>query len=389
MSLFPLTPEQQQWKDRAADIATRELAPRAEETDHERAYPVASIEALRHEGFMGLRVAKEHGGASADLLTTCLVVEEFAKHCASTAMCYKMHLEASEVISRMPTDDQAARILAPLARGEVLATVAGSESWGDGNNWTSSRKFSSVRRVPGGYQLDNIRKSYVTSADHATHFFLTCRIEEDTPQEDVSVLFVAREDVECEILEPWTGLGLRGNESCPMRFSGFVPEADRIGAEHTALREAMGIFQPVLGLTYAAAYLGIGSGALELALREGDRAFADGSRRFENQINLRRISELSTRVEAAQTLLHAAAATFDQGRLTSMLPVLQAKVTCSEAAVLVTQELMTMFGGTAFAARLPFERSFRDARAGLIMALPNDGAYQMMAPLLLAQARDT
>jgi alkylation response protein AidB-like acyl-CoA dehydrogenase len=367
-------------------VGRRELAPRAEETDRERAYPVASMDALRREGFMGLRVAKEHGGIGADLLTTVLVVEELAKHCASTAMCYKMHLEASEVISRSPTADQVSRILAPLARGEVLATVAGSETWTDGNNWTSSRNFSSVRRVEGGYQIEDVRKSYVTSAGHATHFFFMCRIE-DAPQDDVSLLFVDRDRIEREILEPWTGLGLRGNESCPVRFSGFVPEADRIGAEHSAMRDATNMFQPVMGLTYAAAYLGMGSGALELALTEGDRKFADGSRRLENPVNLRRLAELSTRVEAAQTLLHAAAAMFDDGRLPSMLPVLQAKVTCSETAVLVTQELMTTFGGTAFAARLPFERYFRDARAGMIMALPNDGAYASMTPLILARAR--
>jgi alkylation response protein AidB-like acyl-CoA dehydrogenase len=63
--------------------------------------------------------------------------------------------------------------------------------------------------------------------------------------------------------------------------------------------------------------------------------------------------------------------------------VLQAKVTCSETAAHVTQELMTMFGGTAFASRLPFERYFRDARAGLIMALPNDGAYDGIAGSLI------
>jgi alkylation response protein AidB-like acyl-CoA dehydrogenase len=43
---------------------------------------------------------------------------------------------------------------------------------------------------------------------------------------------------------------------------------------------------------------------------------------------------------------------------------------------------MTMFGGTAFASRLPFERYFRDARAGLIMALANDAAYQDIANML-------
>jgi alkylation response protein AidB-like acyl-CoA dehydrogenase len=145
----------------------------------------------------------------------------------------------------------------------------------------------------------------------------------------------------------------------------------------------MSFFQPVLGLTYAAAYMGIASGAFEFAIRVGNRKFADGSRRLDNPINQRRIAELSTRIEAAQTLLHAAAAAFDSKRLTSLLPVLQAKVTCSEAAVTGTQDLMTMFGGTAFASRLPFERYFRDARAGIVMGMANDGAYQQMTPLLL------
>jgi alkylation response protein AidB-like acyl-CoA dehydrogenase len=386
MSYFPLTAEQQSWKDRASQIATRELAPRAEATDKTRTYPAESLAALQREGFWGLRVSKEHGGQGADLLSTCLVVEELAKKCPSTAMCYKMHLEASEVISRRPTPHQVEHVLKPMARGEVLATVAGSETWTDGNNWTSARLFSRVKKVDGGYQIENVRKSYVTSAGHATHFFFICRIGQDAEPGQVSLLFVERDQVEVEILEPWEGLGLRGNESCPVRFDGFVPEENRIGAEHTGMADAAPVFPPVLGLTYAAAYLGIGSGAYELALQEGNREFAGGSRRLESAVNQRRLAELGTRIEAAQTLLHAAAAAFDGGRMTSILPVLQAKVTCSETAVHVTQELMTMFGGTAFAARLPFERYFRDARAGLIMALPNDGAYETMVPLLLPKS---
>lgn len=383
MTYFPLTAEQQAWKDRAAEIAARELAPRAEQVDRTGTYPLESLHALRDAGFWSLRVSREHGGSGADLLSTVLVVEELAKKCPSTAMCYKMHLEASEVISRVPTPHQVEHVLKPMARGEVFATVAGSETWTDGNNWTSARQFSPIKKVDGGYQIEDVRKSYVTSAGHASHFFFLCRIGEAAPPSDVSLLFVERGQVEAEILEPWQGLGLRGNESCPVRFRGFVAEQDRIGAEHTAMADAAPLFPPVLGLTYAAAYLGIGSGAFELAVHEGDREFATGSRRLDSPVNQRRIAQLATRIEAAQTLLHAAAAAFDAGRLPSILPVLQAKVTCSETSTEVTQELMTMFGGTAFAARLPFERYFRDARAGLIMALPNDGAYETMLPMLL------
>lgn len=340
---------------------------------------------MKREGLWGLRVSKEYGGLGEDLLTTCVIVEEIAKKCPSTAMCYKMHLEASEVISRIPTDHQVQHIIKPLARGEVFATVAGSESWGAGDNWTVSRNFSTVHKVDSGYRLDGIRKSYVTSAGEATHYFFICRIGDETPTGQWSLLFVERDAIDREILEPWEGLGLRGNCSSPMRFSGIVPETNRIGNEHTAMADASRLFPPFLGLTHAAAYLGIGSGAYEIACQEGNRRFASGSRRLDAPINQRRMAELSTRLEAAQTMPHAVATVFDQGRLPSMAAVMQAKITCSETAVLITQELMTMFGGTAFAARLPFERYFRDARAGLVMALANDAAYQDVANMLFRE----
>ncbi|MFN8637263.1 MAG: acyl-CoA dehydrogenase family protein [Chloroflexota bacterium] len=383
MTYFPLTASQAEWKERVADLARREIGPRAERADRERRYPRESLEALREAGLWGLRVSPEHGGLGADLLTTCLIVEEIAKQCPSTAMCYKMHLEASEVLVRAPTPYQVDQFVEPLGRGEILATVAGSESQGAGDNWTSASTMSAVTKVPGGYQLDGVRKSYVTSAGQASHYFFLCRIGEDSPNDSMSLLWVPGDAVEWEILEPWEGLGLRGNESSPMRFSGFVPEECRIGSEHTAMADLGAHFRPVMGLTYAAAYLGIGSGAFEIALREGDRRFPSGSRRLDNPTNQRRLAELSVKIEAAQTMLHAVAAMSDRGELHSPLPIFQAKVLCSETAVEVTQELMTMFGGTAFAARLPFERYFRDARAGLIMALANDGTYLNIATALV------
>jgi alkylation response protein AidB-like acyl-CoA dehydrogenase len=384
MTCFPLTGIQREWKNRVAEIVAREIAPRAEQADRERRYPVESLDALRQAGLWGLRASREDGGLDADLVTTCLIVEEIAKACPSTAMCYKMHLEATEVLARIPTDVQRERFVRPLAKGKVLATVAGSESQGEGDNWSSVPTFTTVTKVPGGYQLHRVRKSYVTSAGEATHYFFLCRIGEDAPNDAVSLLFVERDTIEWEILEPWEGVGLRGNASSPMRFSGFVPETNRVGAEHTAMADVGGLFRPVLGLTYAAAYLGIGSGAFEIACREGDRRFPSGSRRLDNPVNQRRMAELSVRIEAAQTLLHAVASAFDRGELASLLPVLQAKVLCSETAVQVTQELMTMFGGTAFAARLPFERYFRDARAGMVMALPNDATYQNITALMFS-----
>ncbi len=192
------------------------------------------------------------------------------------------------------------------------------------------------------------------------------------------------DEVEWEAIGEWEGLGMRGNSSVPMIFNGVVPEENLVGIE--LKDKGVPVFTkymtPGLILTYGAAYLGIASGAFEIACAEGDKRYPSGARRLDNPINLRRMAEMSAQIEAARALLHTAAAMVDSGRAISMLPLLQAKVLCSEAGVRVTADLMTMFGGTAFAGRLPFERYFRDARAGLVMGQANDTAYGTIGTLL-------
>ena len=382
MSYFPLTEEQQQLKELAAGLAARELAPRAGETDSKRHFPRASLDGLKGAGLWGLRVDKDKGGLGADLLSTCLVVEELAKKCPSTAMCYKMHVEAAELISRQHTDYQAESFVRKIASGDILCTVAGGETSGKGDDWVPTMRVSAVSKQGDGYRLDNIRKSYVTSAGEASHYFMLCRVGEEAKPHQLTALFIEADKIDWETVGEWNGLGMRGNNSMPIRFNGVVPEGNRLGEEGAALKYLGAVMMPVVALTYGAAYLGVASGAYELAMEEAKKVYPSGASRLDNPINQRRMAELSAKIEAARALLHVAAAAGDAGKVAAPLPYLQAKVSCSEAAVLVTQELMTMFGGTAFAARLPFERYFRDARAGMIMGLANDEAYQTIYGML-------
>jgi isovaleryl-CoA dehydrogenase len=393
MNYFPLTPVQHAWQERTAELSARDIGPRAAEYDRKAAFPLASLHALRDAGLWSIRVPQQYGGPGLDLVTTCLIVEEVAKHCPSTAMCYKMHLEAVEAISQIPTAYQRQRYIEPLLRGEVFAAAPGGEPHGQtGDDWTPVRgKVSTLRRVTGGLQIDHVRKSYVTSAGYATHYVMFCRVEGGRTEGPPELVIFKHDEVAWETIGAWDGVGMRGNCSVPMLFNGVVPEANLVGIELEDHRVPVmtKYMAPCQILTYGAAYLGIASGAFELACAEGDKRFPSGGRRLDTSINQRRMAEMSVHIEAARALLHAAAAMADAGRAPSVLPFLQAKVLCAEVGVHVTAELMTMFGGTAFAGRLPFERYFRDARAGLVMGVANDAAYDTIGTLLFpAHASD-
>jgi isovaleryl-CoA dehydrogenase len=393
MNYFPLTTVQHAWQERTAELSAREIGPRAAEVDRKAEFPHASLHALRDAGLWAIRVPQQYGGLGLDLVTTCLIVEEVAKQCPSTAMCYKMHLEAVEAISQIPTVYQRQRYIEPLLRGEMFAAAPGGEPHGaTGDDWTPVRdKVSTLRRVTGGLQIDHVRKSYVTSAGHAAHYVMFCRVEGGRTEGPPDLVIFKHDEVAWETIGVWDGVGMRGNCSVPMIFNGVVPEPNLVGIELEDHRVPVmtKYMAPCQILTYGAAYLGTASGAFALACAEGDKRFPSGGRRLDNPINQRRLAEMSVQIEAARALLHAAAAMADAGRTPSVLPFLQAKVLCAEVGVRVTAELMTLFGGTAFAARLPFERYFRDARAGLVMGVANDAAYDTIGTLLFpAHASD-
>ena len=137
MNYYPLTKDQQEWKDRTESIAEREIGPRAADYDSNAEFPQESLNALRDVGLWSMRVPKKYGGLGLDLVTTCLIVEEISKKCPSTAMCYKMHLEAVEAISQIPTNYQLKRYIKPLLKGELFAAAPGGEPAGKtGDDWT-------------------------------------------------------------------------------------------------------------------------------------------------------------------------------------------------------------------------------------------------------------
>ena len=59
------------------------------------------------------------------------------------------------------------------------------------------------------------------------------------------------------------------------------------------------------------------------------------------------------------------------------VPILSAKASANEMALRVTSEAMQACGGAAMSKAMPIERSFRDARAGAVMAPTTDVLYEL------------
>lgn len=382
MAYVRLTEQQRQWNERAAAVAEEVLAPAAADADRTAEYPRAQLGALRDAGLFGLRADVAHGGAGEGLLTTCLVTETLAAACPSTALIYKMHLESIEMISRAPTAEQAADVLPKLVSGEWISTVAGSEAGHQGGAWAGGPK-STVERVDGGYQVANIHKSFVTGAGLADAYFFMCRYEPEGERPQQLMFQVLRDDLAWTVDEPWDGLGMRANNSSPMTFDGFLADGRLLNPDN----QRVDLMPVVLG-TYAATYLGIAAGCYDrLHAHVAATTLADGRRMGDVETVQARMATCRIELERSRALLYAACAAHDDGAAKGPQAFFEAKVACDQVGTFITQEAMTLGGGTAFAKRLPFERYFRDARAGMVMGIAHDIALLNVGRMLFPKPK--
>ena len=97
------SPVSETWSQKIKKVVKETAGPQAALVDAESRFPEETLKALAKEGFLGLTVPKEYGGAGAGPSEFAAVVEELATACGSSAMIYVMHVSGCQAIVNSST----------------------------------------------------------------------------------------------------------------------------------------------------------------------------------------------------------------------------------------------------------------------------------------------
>jgi len=126
---FELSPEQKEIQALTRDFVRAEVEPHAATWDREHHFPRELFAKLAELGLMGVCVPEEYGGAGADFVSYVLVLEELSRGDAGVGVTVAVHTSAVTLpLLRFGTDEQRARFVPPLARGEHLGAFALTEA---------------------------------------------------------------------------------------------------------------------------------------------------------------------------------------------------------------------------------------------------------------------
>jgi alkylation response protein AidB-like acyl-CoA dehydrogenase len=354
---FSLLDEQREIQALAREFAHAEIDPHAADWDRERRFPEEVYRKLAQLGLMGVCVPEEYGGAGADFLAYVLVLEELSRADAGVGVTVAVHTSAATLpILAFGTEEQRARFVPPLARGEQIGAFALTES-GSGSDAGSLRTTA----VPtgDGWRITGT-KQWISTGRHAGTFVLFARTDQATSGPRGVSAFVLDAD-HVTVTREEEKLGLNSSTTVDLAIEGAEVGRDRLlHEEGHGFRVAMATLDGGrIGI--AAQALGIAQAAYEVA-----RGYALERRQFGRRIGdfqaiQWKLADMATEIDAARLLTYRAAWRKQQG-LSHTAEGAMAKLFASETARRQTAEAIQVLGGVGYTKEFPVERYYRDAK---------------------------
>ena len=354
---FTLSDKQKELRGRSREFATKELAPKAREIDKSAKFPRENFVEMANHGFLGIPFPIEYGGSGLDVSSYCIVLEEIAKACGTTALINLSHVLTATSIHIFGKKNQKDFYLASMAKGESLGAFAMTESTGGSD--VGSMKTSA--QLEGEQYVMNGEKSYITNAGQADYYVITASTDKSKGIKGLSSFIVEKDREGLSLGKVEDLSGMRGISLGQILLNNCrVPRENIIGNEGDGIKVALSCIDRGR-IALSSIGVGIGQAALDASLVYSKKRSQFGKSLSEFQAIQFMIADMTTEIEAARLLTYHAASLVDkESRFTKEASM--AKLYSSEVAVRAALNAVQIHGGYGLVKSCPVERYMRDAK---------------------------
>src|SRR6202046_4875556 len=263
-----LSDRQRELRDLLIELCEKEMRANAKISDDNLEYPRKNLELLGEHGFLALTVPTEYGGLGEDHVGFAMTCETIARYaCASTAMCYVMHMAAVNTLMLRPTEALIEKYIKRRGSGKI-GTLSYSDPETGSHFWYPIS--SGAVRENGGYKV-NKKASWTTSGGFADFYVVQTTSRDCSGYDDLSVFVIDGEDVKSQP-STWDALGLRGNQSGPIQVEDVeIPASQIVGPEGDGAASNDESVDPWFLIGSSSVWNGIVLGAIDIAKRQTTR----------------------------------------------------------------------------------------------------------------------
>ena len=391
-----LTDKQRELQGKLIELSRTTLRDNAVESDKKLLFPRKNFEALAKLGLLGLIVPKELGGMGESHVCAAMAVETIARYgCASTAMCYTMHLGAvAAACFRYHKNETLKSVLRRLDKDVYVGTLSYSDPETGSHFWYPVS--SGAEKVEGGWKVRK-KASWTTSGGFADWYIIqTTSPDFGGNYADLSCWLIMNNEVKAEPSK-WDGLGLRGNQSGTLEVDNVVIPADRlVGPKGDGANSNDECVDPFFLLCSSSCWNGISLGVIDIAKRHTTlKKHADVGMRVADYPTIQDyVGEAISDTNAARALVYQMARAMDEAtnncdwsihKDLTKLPraqylhwMWQVKFNAAKNVAHVVDKMLHACGGTGYKPGLGIERYLRDGKAGWVMGPTNEVLRQFI-----------
>jgi acyl-CoA dehydrogenase len=357
---FALTEDQQRIRDAIAKICARFDDHYWYERDQDGAFPEAFYRALADDGWLGMCMGEQYGGAGLGITEAAIMMGTIAEAGGgmSAASAVHINLFGLNPVAVFGTPAQCQRMLPPVARGEVKSCFGVTEP-NTGLN-TTQLKLRAVRQ--GDRYVVNGQKVWISTAQVAHKILLLARTtpleEVRKPTHGLSLFYTDfdRQRIQVHAIEK---MGRKCVDSNELFFEDFeIPVDDLIGEEGRGFEYILHGMNPERVLIAAEA-VGLGRLALNRAVAYAKERVVFNRPIGENQGIQHPLAQNWMELEAAQLMVMQAAWQYDNG-LNCGAAANAAKYLAGEAGFNACQQAVMTHGGFGYAKEYHVERYLRE-----------------------------
>jgi alkylation response protein AidB-like acyl-CoA dehydrogenase len=378
--LYRLSDEHEAIREAVRAVCTDKVAPHAAEADETSTFPKASYDALRAADFHAPHIPEQYGGAGADALATCIVIEEVSRACASTALIPAVNKLGTLPLLLAASEPVKQHYLPPVAAGEAMFSYGLSER--EAGSDTASMKTRAV--ADGDEWVLNGQKSWITNAGESAYYTVMAVTDPDALRgRGITAFVVEASDPGFSVGAPERKLGIKGSPTRELFFENCRIPGDRVvGKPGEGLQIALRTLDHTR-VTIGAQAVGIAAGALAAATAYTKERQQFGQAVADFQGIQFMLADMAMKLEAARQLVYRAAAASERNEPSLSFLGAAAKCFASDAAMEITTDAVQLFGGYGYTRDYPVERMMRDAKITQIYEGTNQIQRLVMARQLL------
>lgn len=357
---FKLNDEQRMWRDAVHEFVSREVQPKARETDEKAEFNWDAVKKMGPFGLLGLNVPEQYGGSNVDAISAAIAIEELGWACGSTALSIAAHNGLGcTPLALWGSEELKTKFLKPAATGSgKLGALALTEP-GAGSDIQGGVKTKAVK--DGDVWVINGSKMWCTNASIAEYILTLAITDPDAKSGGFSLILVPPDTPGLYIAPKEKKMGIKGSPTNAVTYEDVrVPLGYLIGEEGKGLKYT---FSTLDGgrISIGALSVGLAQAALEEAVKYAKEREAFGGPIANLQAIQWMLAEGATEIHAARLMIYQAAYLKEQGE-PYCREAAMAKMFASEMAERVCRNAIQVHGGYGYSREYPVERMYRDAR---------------------------